>query len=88
MHLGVLGPELRSGGVGFIEAAFLHEAHDAVGEPVESGFAEVVSVRRYRWRGGDVSGAVTMPAAALVLLAAATWTGLVSADLRHRLGSD
>ena len=45
VHLRILGPELLAGRVGFIKAALIHEVHDAVGEPVESGYGQLVSVR-------------------------------------------
>ena len=83
VDFGILGSELLAHGVGLIEAAFIDELDDAVGEPVELGLCKVVSVRRCRWRGLDVSGPVAIPAAALVLLAAATRARLISADLRH-----
>ena len=83
MDLRIPGSELLAGGVGFIEAAFLDEADDAVGEAVEIGLRkavsergfrrDAVSPRRYRRGGVDVSGAVAFPAAALALLAAAAW---------------
>ena len=83
VHLGIAGPQLLAGGIGFIEAAFIDEADDTVREPVEIGLGRVVSMWRYRWRRRHMCGAVAMPAAALVLPAAATRAGLVSADFRH-----
>ena len=93
VDLGIPGSELLVGGVGFIKAAFLDEADDAVGEAVERGLRKAVSERgfrrdavspgRYRRGGADVSGAVALPAAALVLPAAAAWARLVSPEPGH-----
>ena len=75
VHLRIADPQLLAGGIGFVEAAFIDEADDAVREPVETGLGQVVSMWRYRWCGRHMNDAFTIPATPLVLPAAATRAG-------------